>query len=205
VGGAERGVRRCGRGVAFVTLEAVKRAGRRPDNTRVAVQGFGNVGSVTAKILAAAGCKIVAVSDVSGGYAAPQGIDIPSAIEHVRRHPKRLLEGLPGLSKITNAELDAYLALLRGADGGQALLKIMRGFERTPAKREKYGSVLRDGRYPVQIVWGEDDPALKINVSGERARIAAGLDTIHRLPAKHFLQEDQAPALADLIAKIVSR
>jgi haloalkane dehalogenase len=114
-------------------------------------------------------------------------------------------QGIADQTKITNAELDAYLALLRGADGGHALLKIMRGFERTPAKREKYASVLRDGRYPVQIVWGEDDPALKINVSGERARIAAGLDTIHRLPAKHFLQEDQAPALADLIAKIVCR
>ena len=112
-------------------------------------------------------------------------------------------QGIADQTKITDAELDAYLALLRGANGGRAFLKIMRGFERTPAKREKYSSVLRDGRYPVQIVWGEADPALKINVSGERARIAAGLDTIHRLPAKHFLQEDQAPALADLIAKIV--
>jgi len=105
LGGSRGRTEATGRGVAFVTLEAVKRAGRRPDNTRVAVQGFGNVGSVTAKILAEAGCKIVAASDVSGGYAAPQGIDIPAAIEHVRRHPKRLLEGLPGLSKITNAEL----------------------------------------------------------------------------------------------------
>ena len=105
LGGSRGRTEATGRGVAFVTLEAVKRAGRRPDDTRVAIQGFGNVGSVTAKILAEAGCKIVAVSDVSGGYAAKQGIDIPAAIEHVRRHPKRLLEGLPGLSKISNAEL----------------------------------------------------------------------------------------------------
>jgi hypothetical protein len=40
-------------------------------------------------------------------------------------------------------------------------------------------------------------------VDGERARIAAGLDHIHRLPAKHFLQEDQAPALAELIARFI--
>ena len=105
LGGSRGRTEATGRGVAFVTLEALKRAGRRPDNTRVAVQGFGNVGSVTAKGLAEAGCQIVAVSDVSGGYAAPQGIDIPAAIEHVRRHPRRLLEGLPGLSKISNAEL----------------------------------------------------------------------------------------------------
>ena len=105
LGGSRGRTEATGRGVAFVTLEALKRAGRLPENTRVAVQGFGNVGSVTAKGLAEAGCKIVAVSDVSGGYAAPYGIDIPGAIEHVRRHPKRLLEGLPGLSKISNAEL----------------------------------------------------------------------------------------------------
>jgi len=105
LGGSRGRAEATGRGVAFVTLEALKRAGRRPDNTRVAVQGFGNVGSITAKGLAEAGCKIVAVSDVSGGYAAPQGIDIPAAIDHVKRNPKRVLEGLPGLSRITNAEL----------------------------------------------------------------------------------------------------
>lgn len=79
----------------------------------------------------------------------------------------------------------------------------MRGFERTSAKRQRYVSVLRNGGYPVQIVWGDADPTLKISVDGERARIAAGLDHIHRLPAKHFLQEDQAPALAELIAKLI--
>ena len=105
LGGSRGRAEATGRGVAFVTLEALKRAGRRPDNTRVAVQGFGNVGSITAKGLAEAGCKIVAVSDVSGGYASAQGIDIPAAIEHVKRNPKRVLEGLPGLSKISNAEL----------------------------------------------------------------------------------------------------
>ena len=105
LGGSRGRAEATGRGVAFVTLEALKRAGRRPDNTRVAVQGFGNVGSITAKGLAEAGCKIVAVSDVSGGYASAPGIDIPAAIEHVKRNPKRVLEGLPGLSRITNAEL----------------------------------------------------------------------------------------------------
>jgi glutamate dehydrogenase (NAD(P)+) len=105
LGGSRGRTEATGRGVAFVTLEALKRAGRRPDNTRVAIQGFGNVGSVTAKGLAEAGCKIVAVSDVSGGYASPQGIDVPAAIEHVKRNPSRVVEGLPGLSKITNAEL----------------------------------------------------------------------------------------------------
>jgi len=105
LGGSRGRTEATGRGVAFVTLEALKRAGRSPENTRVAIQGFGNVGSVAAKALAQAGCKIVAVSDVSGGYASGQGIDIPAAIDYVKRNPKRVLDGVPGLSKITNAEL----------------------------------------------------------------------------------------------------
>ncbi|HKW79263.1 MAG TPA: Glu/Leu/Phe/Val dehydrogenase [Candidatus Limnocylindria bacterium] len=105
LGGSRGRTEATGRGVAFVTLEVLKRAGKRPDQTRVAVQGFGNVGSVTAKALAEAGCKIVAVSDVSGGYTALNGIDVPKAIEHARNHPQRLLEGFPGVSKISNEEL----------------------------------------------------------------------------------------------------
>ena len=80
----------------------------------------------------------------------------------------------------------------------------MRGFERTVAKRELYHSVLRSDRYPVQVIWGELDPALKVDTHGEAARRASNADTIHRLPAKHFLQEDQAPAIADLVEKISS-
>jgi haloalkane dehalogenase len=64
-------------------------------------------------------------------------------------------------------------------------------------------SALRDVPYPVQIVWG-DDPVLKLSVQGAPARRAAGLEEIHVLPAKHFLQEDQAPAVADRIAAIAS-
>ena len=105
LGGSRGRTEATGRGVAFVALEVIKRAGKRAEDTRVAVQGFGNVGSVTAKALAEAGCRIVAISDVSGGYASPHGIDIAKAIEHVKKHPQRLLEGFPGLSKISNDEL----------------------------------------------------------------------------------------------------
>ncbi|HEY3217539.1 MAG TPA: Glu/Leu/Phe/Val dehydrogenase [Candidatus Limnocylindria bacterium] len=105
LGGSRGRTEATGRGVAFVTLELLKKMGKTPEATRVAVQGFGNVGSITAKALAEAGCKIVAISDVSGGYAAPNGIDIPKAIEHTKRHPQRLLEGFPGLSTISNEEL----------------------------------------------------------------------------------------------------
>lgn len=112
------------------------------------------------------------------------------------------LQGVADRSAVRNAELDAYVDLLKREDGGRAFLKIMRGFERTAAKRDLYRSVLASDRYPVQVIWGTRDPALKVDVHGEDARRAAGVDTIHRLPGKHFLQEDQAPAIADLVAGI---
>jgi pimeloyl-ACP methyl ester carboxylesterase len=80
----------------------------------------------------------------------------------------------------------------------------MRGFERTREKRDLYAGVLRDGRHPVQIVWGADDPTLQLAVHGEAARRAAGLEHIHTVPAKHFLQEDQAPAVAEHVAALAS-
>jgi pimeloyl-ACP methyl ester carboxylesterase len=110
------------------------------------------------------------------------------------------LQGIADMSRIERPELDAWVDMLKNPDGGRAFLRIMRGFERTRAKRDLYVSTLRDVAYPVQIVWGADDPALKLAVHGEQARLAAGLDEIHALPAKHFLQEDQAPAVAERVA-----
>ena len=109
-------------------------------------------------------------------------------------------QGVAERSKVTRAELDAYLMLLRRADGGRAFLKIMRGFELTRAKQDRYEAVLRDRRIRVQIVWSEADPALPINTRGEQARRAAGVAEIHTVPGKHFFPEDQAPLLADIIA-----
>jgi pimeloyl-ACP methyl ester carboxylesterase len=113
-------------------------------------------------------------------------------------------QGVQNPAAISDAEIDAYLDLLHTGDGGQAFLKIMRGFERTRAKRDLYHRVLGDHRYPVQIVWGAHDPALKLTTEGQAARRAADAGTIHTLPAKHFLQEDQAPAVAGHIARIIT-
>jgi len=114
------------------------------------------------------------------------------------------LQGIQDPTAVPRAEVDAYLDLLRLGDGGRAFLKIMRGFERTRAKRDLYRRVLGDGRYPVQVVWGAHDPALKLATEGEAARRAAGAGTIHIVPARHFPQEDQAPAVAGHIARIAA-
>ncbi len=112
------------------------------------------------------------------------------------------LQGVEDRQSVPKEELDAYVDLLRADDGGRAFLRIMRGFERTVEKRELYMGLLADPPFPVQVVWGEKDPALKLAVHGEIARRAAGVDAIHGVAAKHFLQEDQAPAVAEHIARL---
>jgi glutamate dehydrogenase (NAD(P)+) len=93
-----------GRGVGILTLKLLSRLGRRVPGTRVAIQGFGNVGSHTAKFLRDAECQVVAVSDASAGYHRPEGLDVLELYRHVHAHGGRL-EGFPGGDRITNAEL----------------------------------------------------------------------------------------------------
>src|SRR2546421_9253768 len=62
-----------GRGVAFVTLELLRKMGKPITGTRIAVQGFGNVGSYAALALGEAGCTVVGISDITGGDANPKG------------------------------------------------------------------------------------------------------------------------------------
>jgi pimeloyl-ACP methyl ester carboxylesterase len=115
------------------------------------------------------------------------------------------LQGVADRDAVPAEEIDAYVDLLKREDGGRAFLKIMRGFERTRAKRDLYVGAVRDVPYPVQVVWGADDPALTLAKRGEQARLAAGLEEIHTVPAKHFLQEDQAPAVAERVAALAGQ
>jgi len=92
-----------GRGCLTVTKEALKHLGMPLQGTTVAVQGFGNVGSVAAQLLAAEGCRVVAISDKSGGYHNAKGIDIDAALTHVSK--TKHLEGFAGATPITNDEL----------------------------------------------------------------------------------------------------
>ncbi len=92
-----------GRGVMVSTFAAMAKVGLNPKQTTCAVQGFGNVGSVSAKLLSEQGLKIVAVSDVSGGYFNKRGIDVNKAIEWVQKH--RSLEGGEIGDRISNEDL----------------------------------------------------------------------------------------------------
>jgi haloalkane dehalogenase len=103
------------------------------------------------------------------------------------------------------AELTAYVELLKRSDGGEAFLKIMRGFERTSHKRDLYLSAVREAPYPVDVLWGRDDPALTLAGAGEAVRRAVGLERIDTVPGGHFLQEEQAPAIAERVAALAAR
>ena len=92
-----------GRGVMIVTREAARHLGFDIKGATVGVQGFGNVGSVSADLLAKAGARIVAVSDWKGGVRNPKGLDITKMLEYAKEH--KTIDGFPGGEPITNEEL----------------------------------------------------------------------------------------------------
>jgi haloalkane dehalogenase len=107
--------------------------------------------------------------------------------------------GMQDRSATPRDEVHAYQELLRLGDRGRAFLRIMRGFELTDEKERFLRDGLAERPYPAQIVWGENDRTLgrSLDAAIEILRVERPL----LLPAKHFLQEDQAPAVADAIAR----
>lgn len=103
LGGSKGRREATGRGVKIVVKEALRELGMPLHGTRVAVQGFGNVGSVAARLLEEEGLTVVAISDKTGGFYNPNGIYVSEALDWIRRH--RFLEGFPNADPITNEEL----------------------------------------------------------------------------------------------------
>ena len=102
--GGSRGRREAtGRGLLFVVQEAIKRLKMTPPQTRVAVQGSGNVGGIGAQLLHEAGYKVVAISDINGGIYNPDGIDIPAALVYLKT--TRSFEDFPNVEHISNSDL----------------------------------------------------------------------------------------------------
>jgi len=106
IGGSRGRVEATGRGVSLVSLAQMEQMGIPARGARIAIQGFGNVGSIAAKLFVEAGCTVVAISDVTGGYHNAGGIDVPGAIAYAQEHHS--LDGYRGGDRITN---DAVLEL----------------------------------------------------------------------------------------------
>jgi glutamate dehydrogenase (NAD(P)+) len=103
LGGSKGRREATGRGILFVVNEAIKRFGMTPPQTRVVVQGSGNVGGIGAELMHEAGYKVVAISDVNGGIYNPEGIDIPAALKHLAA--TRSFEDYPNVQRVSNTEL----------------------------------------------------------------------------------------------------
>ena len=92
-----------GRGVMIVAREAAKHLGFDLNGSRVAVQGFGNVGSIGAQLMARQGAKIIAVTDWKGGVFNAKGLDVDKLIAHVRQH--KTVNGYPDAEPLGQKEL----------------------------------------------------------------------------------------------------
>jgi glutamate dehydrogenase (NAD(P)+) len=102
--GGSRGRREAtGRGVTIVTREAAKHLGLDLQGATVAVQGFGNVGSVSADLLSRIGARIVAVTDWKGGVYNEGGLDIPKLVDYAQQH--RTIDAFPGGEPLDRATL----------------------------------------------------------------------------------------------------
>lgn len=93
-----------GRGVGILTVKLLGRLNRKAAQTRVAIQGFGNVGTHAAKFLSEADVKIVAISDAGGGFYKPEGLDVSGMLRYKLEHDGQLT-GYEGADTITNREL----------------------------------------------------------------------------------------------------
>jgi glutamate dehydrogenase (NAD(P)+) len=107
VGGSRGRVEATGRGVMIAVEAALEKMGRELRGQRVVVQGFGNVGSISAKLLHEQGAIIVGISDQFGGIHEPRGIDPVGAMAYVAEpgNARHSLEGFPVGTRVTNAEL----------------------------------------------------------------------------------------------------
>ena len=103
IGGSEGRLEATARGVQVVTREAMRDLEMHPEDCSVVVQGFGNVGSISARLLHEMGCRVVGLSDISGGVYNANGIDVHRALRYSKEHGA--LKGLPETEPVTNAEL----------------------------------------------------------------------------------------------------
>ena len=124
IGGSEGRLRATGQGVVYSLEEWARERGAPLAGARVLLQGFGNVGSSAAEILAGLGAKIVAVNDVNGTIHNDSGIDVPKLIAYVhenRENLRRSVSGFPGAAAISKSDfwlLDADI-LIPAALGGE--------------------------------------------------------------------------------------
>jgi glutamate dehydrogenase (NAD(P)+) len=102
LGGSRGRTEATGRGVMLICREALKKLGLRPENSRVVVQGSGNVGGIGAMLLHREGYKIVSMSDMYGAIYNERGLDVPAVLAHLKKSGR--LDGSPGAQAVKNGQ-----------------------------------------------------------------------------------------------------
>jgi glutamate dehydrogenase (NAD(P)+) len=118
IGGSVGRADATGQGVVYTIADAARRSGFELEGSRIAVQGFGNVGEATSRLLHEAGARVVAITDVHGGVTRPAGLDVPFLRTHLGEHGT--IVGAPGTRPITNEELfrlDVDVLVLAALEG----------------------------------------------------------------------------------------
>ncbi|MGM1056507.1 MAG: alpha/beta fold hydrolase [Bacteroidota bacterium] len=113
--------------------------------------------------------------------------------------------GVINSNLIPKEEINAYVDLLKREDNGKAFLKIMRNFTDTPEFRDTCYKAVQNAPYPIQAIWGEDDPALTYDRYATEIKEVAHLKVIKTLPSKHFLQEEVWTEIAEKIDEIAKK
>ncbi len=107
--------------------------------------------------------------------------------------------GVNHISNLPKEEVYAYVDLLKRDDGGKAFLKIMRSFQKSEDFKRLCYQAVENVPYPIQAIWGANDPALDVDHFGNEIKQAANLATVHKLNSKHFLQEEKYEEIAQLV------
>jgi len=111
--------------------------------------------------------------------------------------------GVNDSSGIPKNEINAHIDILKKKDGGDAFLKIMKSFDDSEEFRSLCYKAVQHVPYPVQAIWGVDDPFLTLKEKGEEIKKAAGLSKVHELSSRHFLQEEKPMEIVEKVEEII--
>ncbi len=111
--------------------------------------------------------------------------------------------GINDSTGIPKNEINAHLDILKRDDAGDAFLKLMRNFDDSEGFRSLCYKAVQDVPYPIQAVWGADDPFLTLDHYGQEIKKIAGLHIIHELDSRHFLQEEKPMEIVEKLEEII--
>ena len=112
--------------------------------------------------------------------------------------------GVVNMDVISHEEIAAYIHLLKREDKGKAFLKIMRQFEQSPKFTQTCYQAFQNPEYPVQLIWGNEDPLLPYEETGMDFENARPGIPVTKVESKHFLQEEQYVIIAAKVKELMS-